>query len=132
MGSRPDWHEIERELREAEDAAAQGRRLKCAEVVKRWNDMLQARMSPGYSPSIGVAIEARFYFLDVLCPGCRQIKQVDLRGLDRHPRTRLENLVPQLRCRDCRRSGPMPRIVGISERAWESGNRPAYMPKRGL
>jgi hypothetical protein len=132
MGSRPDWDEIERELREADKAAAEARRVQCAGVVKRWNEMVQARRSPGHSPTIGTAIEARFYFLDVFCPGCRLVKQVDLRTLDRHPRTRLENLVPQLSCRDCRPSPPLARIRGVAEHEWRSGNRPAYRPKRGL
>jgi hypothetical protein len=26
---------------------------------------------------VGVAVAARFYFLDVCCPGCRQLKQVE-------------------------------------------------------
>jgi hypothetical protein len=132
MGSRPDWDDIERELREADKAAAESRRLKCVAVVRRWKDMVSARRSPGHSPTIGTAIEARFYFLDVLCPGCRQVKQIDLRTLDRHPQTRLENIVPKLSCQACRPRGPMARIVGIAEHKWETGNRPAYIPKRGL
>jgi hypothetical protein len=45
-----------------------------------------------WSPMIGVALAARFYWLDAYCPGCRQVKQVDLRKLDRHPQTTLYGL----------------------------------------
>jgi hypothetical protein len=54
-----------------------------------------SRNNPDWSPMVGVAVAARFYFLDVFCPGCRQLKQVDLRKLDRHERT-LHGLIPLL------------------------------------
>jgi hypothetical protein len=36
--------------------------------------------------------------------GCRQVKQVDFRTLDRHPESKLEALIPSLSCRDCSHS----------------------------
>ena len=55
---------------------------------------------------VGIAIAARFYFLDAYCPGCRQLKQIDLRKLDRHERTTLYGLIPFLSCQNCRPSPP--------------------------
>ena len=82
---------------------------------------------------IGVAVAARFYFLDVCCPGCRQIKQVDLRTLDRHERTTLHGLIPLLSCRSCQPHPPFARLARLfSQRQWESEHKPAYTPKRGI
>ena len=40
-----------------------------------------------FSPTIGAAITARYWFLWVRCPACRTTQSVDLRTLDRHPHT---------------------------------------------
>jgi len=42
---------------------------------------------------VGVAVAVGFPFLDAFCPGYRQLKQVDLRKLDRHERTTLHGLI---------------------------------------
>jgi hypothetical protein len=78
-------------------------------------------------PMIGVAIAARFYFLDVLCPGCRQVKQVDLRTLNRHERTTLHGLIPKLSCRSCQPNPPFARLLPLSQHEWVSKNRPAFL-----
>jgi hypothetical protein len=130
MGSRPNWSEIERELRAAERAAEQQRRAQCAAVVKRWNEMVKGLRNPGHWPSIGVAVTAGFPFLDVLCPGCQQVKQIDLRTLDRHRETRLDALIPALSCRSCQPHPPFARIRALSEQAWVSPNAPVSMPSR--
>lgn len=89
---------------------------------------MERRRKPDWSPTVGIATAARFYFLDAYCPGCRQVKQVDLRKLDRHA----FGLIPSLSCRSCRPSPPFARILRLTEHEWESGNRPAYMPKTGI
>jgi hypothetical protein len=86
MGMRPSDNDIDRENREAETYAEAAQRALAMEAVTKWNKLMErsaARHKPGWSPVIGVAVAARFYFLDVCCPGCRQIKQVDLRTLER-------------------------------------------------
>jgi hypothetical protein len=80
----------------------------------------------------GRAIAAKFNFLNVYCPGCRQIKQVDLRKLDRHERTTLHGLIPMLSCRSCQPQPPFARLVRLSQHEWQSKSKPAYMPKRGI
>ena len=135
MGMRPGDNDIDRENREGETCAEAAQRALAVEAVTRWNKLMErsaARHKPDWSPMIGVAIAARFYFLDVLCPGCRQIKQVDLRILDRHERTTLHGLIPLLSCRDCQPQPPFARLVRLSQHQWESENRPAYMPPRGI
>ena len=75
---------------------------------------------------------AEFYWLDVWCPGFRQMKQIDLRKLDRHSQTTLFGLIPSLSCQSCQPSPPFAQLIRLSQYAWESPNKPAYMPKRGL
>ena len=79
---------------------------------------------------VGIAIAARFYFLDAYCPGCRQLKQIDLRKLDRHERTTLYGLIPFLSCQNCRPSPPFARLVRLSQYEWASGNQPSILPTR--
>ena len=96
MGMRPSDNDIDRESREAETYGEAANRALALGAVTRWNTLMErsaARHKPDWSPMTGVAIAARFYFLDVLCPGCRQLKQVDLRKLERHERTTLHGLI---------------------------------------
>jgi hypothetical protein len=55
-----------------------------------------------FSPTIGAAIKAGYWFLWVCCPACRSISSIDLRGLDRHPDAAVTHLIPALSCRSCR------------------------------
>jgi hypothetical protein len=104
MGMRPSDNDIDRETRDAETYADAAQRALALEAVTKWNALMErsaARHKPGWSPMVSVAVAARYYFLDVFCPGCRQLKQVDLRKLDRHARTTLHGLIPMLSCRNC-------------------------------
>ena len=135
MGMRPSDNDIDREISEAEKYADAANHALAVEAVTRWNKLMErsaSRHKPGWSPMVGVAVAAKFYFLDVYCPGCRQIKQVDLRILDRHERTTLHSLIPLLSCQSCQPQAPFARLVRLSQHQWETGNRPAYMPKRGI
>jgi hypothetical protein len=51
-----------------------------------------------FSPTIGAAITARYWFLWVCCPACRTIKAIDLRTLDRHHDAAVNSLIPALSC----------------------------------
>ena len=135
MGMRPSDGDIDREIREAEMYHETAHRALALEAVTRWNKLMErsaGRHKPGWSPMVGVAVAAKFYFLDVYGPGCRQLKQVDLRKLDRHERTTLHGLIPMLSCRSCQPHPPFARLVRLSKHQWDTGNRPAYMPKRGI
>ena len=135
MGMRPSDNDIDRETREGEMYHETAHRALALEAVTRWNKLMErsaARHKPGWSPMVGVAVAAKFYFLDVYCPGCRQLKQVDLRKLDRHERTTLHGLIPLLSCQSCQPNPPFAKLVKLSKCEWESANKPAYMPKRGI
>src|SRR5215208_432363 len=118
MGWRPSDKNINDEIREAEKHHATALRALAVEAVTKWNKLMErsaARHRPGWSPMIGVAIAARFYFLDVFCPGCRQVKQVDLRTLDRHRQTTLHGLIPKLSCKNCKRNPPFAKLLRLSQ-----------------
>ena len=135
MGMRPSDNEIDREISEAEKYADAANHALALEAVTRWNKLMErsaSRHKPVWSPMVGVAVAAKFYFLDVSCPGCGQLKQVDLRKLDRHERTTLHGLIPLLSCQSCQPNPPFAKLVKLSKYEWESANKPAYLPKRGL
>jgi len=54
-----------------------------------------------FSPTIGAAITARYWFLWVCCPACRTTSAIDLRTLDRHGDAAVTSLIPALSCRLC-------------------------------
>jgi len=58
-----------------------------------------------FSPTIGVAITARYWFLWVRCPACRTTNAIDLRALDRRHGAAVTSLIPLLSCRLCRPPG---------------------------
>src|ERR1041384_1821360 len=55
---------------------------------------------------VGIAIAARFYFLDAYCPGCLHFKQIDLPNLHGPERPTLYALIPFLSCQNGRPSPP--------------------------
>jgi hypothetical protein len=133
MGWRPSDKDIDQESREAEKRHEAAHRALAIEAVTKWNKLTERsapRHKPNWSPMVGVAVAARFYFLDAYCPGCRQLKQLDLRKLDRHERTTLYGLIPLLSCQNCRPNPPFARLVKLSQHQWESRNAPAYVPSR--
>ena len=67
-----------------------------------------------FSPTIGAAIAARYWFLWIRCPACRTINAVDLRTLDRHAAAAVTSLIPALSCRLCRPNAPFAELVRLS------------------
>ena len=67
-----------------------------------------------FSPTIGAAIVARYWFLWVSCPACRTINAIDLRTLDRHRAAAVTSLTPALSCRSCRPNAPFAELVRLS------------------
>lgn len=83
-------------------------------IVNLWNARLQRGLEPSFYPTIATAIAAGMPWLQVLCPACQTIGEVDLRTLDRHGRTAIGSLIPSLSCRGCRRDAPFARLIGLS------------------
>ncbi len=99
-------------------------------LVTVWNER-QAKRSPMlFSPTIGAAITAGYWFLRARCPACRTTGDVDLRALDWHRGAAVTALTPALSCRSCRPNAPFAELVCLSKAsvaeefyAERSGNR---------
>src|SRR5437773_5634190 len=107
--------------REAAKTEAASRRATDAQVLEdagrliaAWNERQAKRMPMLFSPTIGAAIVAGYWFLWVRCPACRTINAIDLRGVDRHPEAAVTSLIPALSCRSCRPNAPFAELVRLS------------------
>ncbi len=67
-----------------------------------------------FAPTIGAAIAARYWFLWVRCPACRNTSAVDLRTFDRHPDAAVTSLISSLSCHSCRPNAPFAELVRLS------------------
>jgi hypothetical protein len=67
-----------------------------------------------FSPTIGAAITAGYWFLWVRCPACRTTNAIGLRTLDRHRDAAVTSLIPSLSCRSCRPNAPFAELVRLS------------------
>jgi hypothetical protein len=83
-------------------------------LIAAWNERQARRMPMLFSPTIGAAITAGFWFLWVRCPGCRTTNAIDLRTLDRHRDAAVTSLIPALSCRSCRPNAPFAELVRLS------------------
>jgi hypothetical protein len=83
-------------------------------LIAAWNERQEKRMPMIFSPTIGAAITAGFWFLWVRCPACRTINAIDLRAVDRHPDAAVSSLIPVLSCRSCRPNAPFAELVRLS------------------
>jgi hypothetical protein len=99
-------------------------------LITVWNERQAKRMPMLFSPTIGAAITAGYWFLRVRCPACRTTGDVDLRVLDRHRAAAVTALTPALSCRSCRPNAPFAELVCLSKSsvaeeyyAERSGNR---------
>ena len=83
-------------------------------LIAAWNERQAQRMPMLFSPTIGAAIAARYWYLWVRCPACRTIQAIDLRTLDRHRDAAVTSLIPSLSCRSCRPNAPFAELVRLS------------------
>jgi hypothetical protein len=68
---------------------------------------------------IGAAIAVRHPWLSFIRPGCQQIREIDLRRLDRrHPNTTIESLALPLTCRRCQPKSTVREVAGALQAAW--------------
>jgi hypothetical protein len=94
---------LEDQRREAANKEAAKRRatdpqvLEDAErLIAAWNERQALRAPMIFSPTIGAAIRAGYWFLWVRCPACQTMSAIDLRRLDRHPDAAVTSLIPAL------------------------------------
>ena len=94
---------LEDQRREAAEKEAAKRRATDAQVLEdaerliaAWNERQAKRMPMLFSPTIGAAVRARYWWLWVRCPACRTINAIDLRTLDRQVDAAVTSLIPPL------------------------------------
>lgn len=63
---------VARQITGADLIVDEARRQRCVEAVETWRLQLRAWRSVEPSPIIGVALIAGYWWLDVLCEGCRR------------------------------------------------------------
>jgi hypothetical protein len=112
---------MEDQRRQVAEKEAAARRATDAQVLQdaerliaAWNERQAIGAPMIFSPTIGAAIRAGYWFLWVRCPACRSISSIDLRRLDRHPNAALTSLIPALSCRSCRPNAPFAELVPLS------------------
>jgi hypothetical protein len=84
-------------------------------LIAVWNERQAKRMPMLFSPTIGAAITAGYWFLRARCPACRTTGDVDLRTLDWHRGAAVTALTPLLSCRSCRPNAPFAELVCLSK-----------------
>ena len=112
---------LEDQRRDAAEKVAASRRATEAQILEdaerlitAWNERQSKQMPMLFSPTIGVAITAGYWFLWVRCPACRWTSSIDLRTLDRHRDATLSSLIPAFSCRSCRPNAPFAELVRLS------------------
>jgi hypothetical protein len=110
MSDTPHWRRGYLAWLQAATKTSAAERERCTAIVERWN----AAPTRDWSPAIGTALKAGYRWLEVYCPGCLQVKTVDLAAVDMHPQACLTSLILSLRCGQCGGHGPLPQLVGLS------------------
>jgi hypothetical protein len=112
---------MEDQRRQVAEKEAAARRATDAQVLEdaerlitAWNGRQAKRMPMLFSPTIGAAVTAGYWFLWVRCPACRTTNAIDLRTLDRHRDAAVTSLIPALSCRSCRPNAPFAELVRLS------------------
>jgi hypothetical protein len=112
---------MEDQRRQVAEKEAANRRATDAQVLEdaerliaAWNERQAKHMPMLFSPTIGAAITAGYWFLWVCCPACRTTNAIDLRTLDRHRDAAVTSLIPALSCRSCRPNAPFAELVRLS------------------
>ena len=112
---------LEDQRREAAEKEAATRRATDAQVLEdaerliaAWNERQALRAPMIFSPTIGAAIKAGYWFLWVRCPACRTINAIDLRTIDRHHGAAVSSLISALSCRSCQPNAPFAELVRLS------------------
>jgi hypothetical protein len=108
---------LEERRRQAAEQEAAARRATERQVledadylIRVWNERRAKRMPMLFSPTIGAAITAGYWFLQARCPACRTTGDVDLRMLDWH-RGAAVVVTNEGRWEAVRNSAGMPRVL---------------------
>lgn len=116
-----DREEIARLITEPDMIVTDAERRRCIVSIEAWKEQMLRWHDPNPSPSLGAAVTAGFYWLDVYCGGCRQVATIVLGPkMQYHPQTALTAIAVRWKCSNCRGDGPFPSIKGISSKPPET------------
>jgi hypothetical protein len=128
-----DRRKMEDQRRQVAEKEAAARRATDAQVLEdadrliaAWNERQANQMPMLFSPTIGAAVTAGYWFLWVRCPACRTINAIDLRTLDRHHDAAVTSLIPTLSCRSCRPNARFAELVRLSRTSIADEMREEY------
>jgi hypothetical protein len=121
MSHSPSRRQIDKELarrqaeadarRAAEEQAAATYALR---IIALWNARVARPRPPAFYPTFRTVLAARTTRLTYMCPACRQVGDVDLRTIDRHPDAAISSVIPALSCRQCSPNPPFARLLGLA------------------
>jgi hypothetical protein len=108
--------------------------------VAIWNRLMERGAWPSYFPTIETAIASGMPVLELVCPACQVVGEVDLRMIDRHRAMTISWLTPSLSCRRCRpnRHSPSCGDCALERHAQErqllsiASKAPAILAKRSV
>ena len=125
QGMTPSAHkrhqmEMERREREARELRERTRLKRAAakHVMALWNAALAAGWRTIFYPSVGTALTTGCHWLHVVCPGCQQMGEADLRKIDIHPNASIGTVVRAMSCKRCSPHPPFARPLGATRRSW--------------
>jgi hypothetical protein len=114
-----DARRLEAEKEAADRRATDRQILEDAEqLVTAWNERQAKRMPMLFSPTIGAAITAGYWFLRARCPACRTTGDVDLRTLDWHRGAAVTALTRRCRADPAGRTHRSLNSFACPSRAW--------------
>jgi len=77
-------------------------------LITAWNERQARRMPMLFAPTIAAALSVRHHFLWVLCPGCRAVRDIDLRMLNCNRESTVTCLTSQIACGSCKSNAIFP------------------------
>ena len=96
-------------------------------VIGAWNERLAQGMPMLFAPTIGAALSVRHHFLWVHCPGCRAVRDVDLRMVNCGRGTSVTCLTSAFACGACKSTGTFPQeLLRLSKTGIADHMRKAY------
>jgi hypothetical protein len=106
--------------------------VEATNVVEVWNSRLAAGRELFFAPSIRATVLGRMPILMFVCPACQVTGSLDLRKLDRHPRTLVTSLIPSLSCRRCVPNAPFAQLTGLRKDPADTQERNIHLEAHAI
>jgi hypothetical protein len=124
--------EMEPELYREMMAAPRREVAHAQRLVWLWNKRAARGRPTSFYPTFATAKAAGRQILQVFCPGCRTIGEVDLRAHDFHAAAPISALIPKLSCRRCSPNPPLAVLIALAEHKTLGQRRWIPAPRRPI